>query len=452
MHSPRPLNRRAFLKTAAISSLAMPAFVPRLISAPPSNRVLHASFGASGMAAADISAIANHPNVQFVAVADVEPAKAAALKKKYPELRVYEDWRELLDKEKELTSVNVSTPDHMHAPMAMSAMRRGLHVYGQKPLTHDIYETRRLTEFAREKKLVTQMGIQIHSAGVYRQAVQLVQTGAIGKVKEVHTWSSKKWGDMAPKPTRVDPVPDGFNWDMWLGVCAERPFIGKGYSHPGNWRMRIDFGTGTFGDMGCHIYDPVFNALALTAPLSVRSEGPAPNDHSWATDAIIHYVFPGTQFTEGRTVRVTWYDGDQRPPVEIQEMVRRNNPSPDAPPWKLTDQGSIVIGTKGVLLIPHVDRPRLFPLAQDADFKLPETQSANHWHQFVDTILGKDKTQANFEYAGPLTEAVLLGCVATRFPKTTLEWNAKKMTFDVKEANQFVRRKYRKGWEVKGLS
>ncbi len=411
---------------------------------------MHASFGAGGMARSDLTEITRHPSVQFVAVADVEPAKADDLKKKFPELRVYQDWRELLDKEKELTSVNVSTPDHMHAPIAMSAMRRGLHVYGQKPLTHDIYETRQVTEFARDKKLVTQMGIQIHSSNVYRQAVQLVQTGAIGKVKEVHTWSSKKWGDTAPKPTRIDPVPPGFNWDLWLGVCVERPFIGNGWYHPGNWRKRLDFGTGTFGDMGCHIYDPVFKALALTAPLSVRSEGPAPNDHSWATDAVIQYVFPGTQFTEGKTVRVTWYDGDQRPPTEIQDLVRNKN-APAEKPWKLVDQGSIVIGTKGVLLIPHVDRPKLFPVEQYAGFEMPKTESANHWHQFVDAILRKDKTQANFDYAGPLTEAVLLGSVATRFPNTTLEWNAKKMTFNVKDANQYVRRKYRKGWEVKGL-
>jgi predicted dehydrogenase len=450
MNSPRPFNRRAFLKAAAASAITLPFFVPRLMSAPPSNRVLHASFGAGGMARADLTEFLKHPNLQLVAIADVEPAKANDLKQKFPELRVYEDWRQMLDKEKELTSVNVSTPDHMHAPMAMSAMRRGAHVYGQKPLTHDIYEARKLTEFARDKKLVTQMGIQIHSSAVYRQAVELVQTGAIGKVKEVHTWSSKKWGDTGAKPTRIDPVPAGFNWDAWLGVCADRPFI-KGWYHPGEWRKRLDFGTGTFGDMGCHIYDPVFKALALTAPLSVRSEGAAPNDHSWATDAIIHYVFPGTQFTEGQTVKVTWYDGDQRPPAEIQELVKVKNTNPDARPWKLVDQGSIVIGTKGVLLIPHVDRPKLFPVEQYADFKRPETQNANHWHQFVDTILGKDKTSTNWDYAGPLTEAVLLGCVATRFPKTTLEWNAKKMTFNVKEANQFVRRKYRKGWDVRGL-
>ena len=178
MHSPRSFNRRAFLKSTAASAIVAPFFVPNLISAPPSGRVLHASFGAGGMARADLSEFIKHPSVQFVAVADVEPNKANDLKQKFPELRVYEDWRQLLDKEKDLTSVNVSTPDHMHAPIAMSAMRRGLHVYGQKPLTHDIYETRKITEYARDKKLVTQMGIQIHSSSVYRQAVALLLDAA----------------------------------------------------------------------------------------------------------------------------------------------------------------------------------------------------------------------------------------------------------------------------------
>ncbi len=443
MKSSPQFTRRSFLKATALTTLAAPFFIPRLMSAPPSERVFHASFGAGGMARADLSEIISHKNVEFAAVAEIEPAKANDLKKKHPNLRVYADWREMLDKEKGLTSVNVSTPDHMHAPMAMSAMQRGLHVYGQKPLTHDIYESRRLTEFARRKKLVTQMGIQIHSAAEYRLAVQLIQSGAIGKVRAVHTWSSKKWGDNDPMPKRVDPVPAGFNWDQWLGVCAERPFIGGGWYHPGNWRKRLDFGTGTFGDMGCHIYDPVFKALALTAPLSVRSEGAAPNDHSWATDAIIHYVFPGTEFTAFKRVNVTWYDGDQRPPAEIVALAG----------GKIPDQGSVFLGTHGVMVLPHIARPKLLPTADFVDFKMPDVKGANHWHQFVDAILGKDKTQANFDYAGPLTEAVLLGSVASRFPKTTLEWNAKKLKFtNVKEANQYVRRDYRKGWEVKGLS
>jgi len=442
MTSSNRYSRRTFLKQATVAALTGPFFVERLISAPPSGRVLHASFGAGGMARSDLSTIGSHPSVTLVAVADVEPSRGEDLKKKWPDLRIYADWRELLDKEKELTSVNVSTPDHMHSPIGMSAMQRGLHVYGQKPLTHDLFETRQITEMGRRKKLVTQMGIQIHSEAAYRLAVRLVQDGAIGKVKEVHTWSNKKWGDSNGRPDRSDPVPAGFNWDLWLGVCAERPFVGNGYYHPANWRKRLDFGTGTFGDMGCHIYDPVFKALALTALETVRSEGAAPNDYCWANDAVIRYMFPGTRFTAEKKVAVTWYDGDKRPPAEVAALVG----------GKIPDQGSIFLGTDGVMLLPHVARPSLFPREKFAEFKIPDVKSSNHWHQFVEAVRGNDTASANFDYAGPLTEAVLLGSVATRFPQTTLEWKASALKFtNVKEANQFVRRTYRKGWEVKGL-
>jgi predicted dehydrogenase len=281
----------------------------------------------------------------------VDLNRGALIKRQFPDIRIYQDWRVLLDKEhKNFDSANVSVPDHMHAPIAMSAMQLGKHVYGQKPFAHDLFEVRRLTELAARKKLVTQMGIQIHSAVEYRLAVKLVQDGAIGKIKEVHTWSNKKWGDSDPLPERSDPIPEGFNWGLWLGVCATRPFIGEGYYHAGNWRKRLDFGCGTFGDMGCHIYDPVFKALALTAPLSVRSEGASPNQWNCATDAIIHYVFPGTRFTDGKSVHVTWYNGYRRPPQEAQALLEKD---------PLPDQGSILIGTQGVMLIPHVAKPQL---------------------------------------------------------------------------------------------
>src|SRR5436190_20193877 len=357
-------SRRSFIK-AAVIGITAPYFIRNLRAAPPSETVRHASFGASGMAGADLGAITSHPNVRLVCVCDVDENHSAALLKsrKDPNLKSYTDYRELLDKEgKNLDSVNVSTPDHMHAPIAMAALQLGLAVYGQKPLTHDVYETRRLTEVAREKKLVTQMGIQVHSSTEYKTAVKLVHDGAIGGVKEVHTWSDKKWGDPAPKPDRKDPVPAGFNWDLWLGVMAERPFIGEGYYHPGNWRKRVDFGTGTFGDMGCHIYDPVFEALGVTAPLSVRSGGEKPSDDNWANNAVVEYVFPGTKFTADKTVKVTWYDGDRKPPKEVAGLVGS---------MALPGQGSLLIGDKGIMIIPHVAMPILLPADQYKDFKLP---------------------------------------------------------------------------------
>ena len=444
MTSPHRFSRRHFLTSTGLAVLAAPAFIRNLRAASPNATIRHASFGASGMAAADIESILQAPNVTLTAVADVDLSRATDLQKKFPQLKVYQDWRELLDKEKDLDTVNVSTPDHMHAPIAMSAMQLGKHVYGQKPLTHEIYESRKLTEYAREKKLVTQMGIQIHSASEYRLAVRLIQDLAIGKVREVHTWSGKFWGDSTPLPERQDPVPASLNWDLWLGVTADRPFIGEGYYHPGNWRKRLDFGTGTFGDMGCHIYDPVFKALALTAPISVRSEGPAPNRWNWAINAVIHYVFPGTAFTEGNTVKVTWYDGDERPPKDVQALIG-DQPVPD--------QGSIFIGTKGVLLLPHIGPPQLLPEKQFEGFAMPKVGGVHHWVQWVEACRGNGTASANFDYSGPLTETVLLGGVATHFPKTTLEWDAANVKFkNLADANRYVRRDYRRGWEVKGLS
>ena len=437
-----PLTRRSFLSHLAAGAASAPFITRGLLAQSPNGKVNHATFGASGMAWADVQALAAHPALQVVAACDVDQTKTAEFRKKFPDARIYQDYRELLEKERDLQSVNVSVPDHMHAPIGLAALRRGLHVYGQKPLTHDLYETRRLTEFAREKKVVTQMGIQIHSGPEYRTAVRLIQDGAIGKVQEVHTWSSKAWGDTGALPEKTDPVPEGLDWNLWLGVCAERPFIGGGWYHPGNWRKRLDFGTGTFGDMGCHIFDPVFAALALTAPVSVRSEGAAPNAHSWATDAIIHYVFPGTAFTAGKTVPIAWYDGRQRPPAEIQQLAK----DPADEKGKLPDQGSIFLGTLGVMVLPHIAMPRLVGAAVK-DMPVTKVAGEDHWKQFVKAVLGEGKTGANFDYAGPLTEAVLLGSVATRFPAQTLAWDAAGLRFtNVAEANAFVRRAYRAGW------
>ncbi len=459
MKSPVILSRRQFVRTLGAAALTAPFVTRNLLAVPPSTVLRHASFGASGMAWSDIQAICSNPFVKLVAVAEVDLGRITEVKAMFPDVKVYQDWRELLDKEgKNIDSVNVSTPDHLHAPIALSAMQLGKHVYCEKPLAHDLHETRVLSEFAREKKLITQMGIQIHSQKVYRQAVALVQGGAIGKIKEVHTWSNKKWGAIGAPPVTADAVLDGFAWDLWLGGCPARPFVGEGYYHPGNWRRRLDFGTGTFGDMGCHIFDPVFESLALTAPISLRSEGPAPDAWNWAINANIRYVFPGTNFTAAPTIAVTWYDGDNRPPKEILALVAEPAPvqqktSPSKRPVDPLDQGSIFIGTEGVLHVPHVATPRLFPLEKFRDYALPQIQGTHHWSDWAEACVGgRGKPSAGFDYSGPLTEAVLLGSVAVRFPQTTLEWNSERLQFtNEKAANTFVGRSYRKGWDVAGL-
>jgi predicted dehydrogenase len=443
MTTPR-ITRRAALKGLA-AGMAVPFVFRAHAHAAPSETLLHASFGAAGMAGSDIGSLTAGKHLKLVAVADVDLSHTAEVKKKFPDVRVYQDWRELLDKEKGLHSVNVSTPDHMHGPITMRAMQQGLNVYTQKPLTQTIFEARRLREVAAEKKLVTQMGIQIHSAAEHRTVVATVQSGVIGKVKEVYSWSGKDWGEGPghKRPTGKYDVPASLNWAGWLGVAPERNFIGDHYYHPGNWRKRLDFGTGTFGDMGCHILDPVFGSLALTAPKSVRSEGGAPNDDSWGLDGEVHYVFPGTKYTTD-AVTLTWYHGHRRPPEEVQKLV-------DGKARK-QDQGSIYVGTEGVLYSPYIAMPILLPAEKFRDHKVTAVGGENHYLQFVEACRGNGKTSAPFDYSGPLTESVLLGCLSTRFPKTTLEWDAAKLTVTNSEkANGFVRRTYRKGWEVEGM-
>ncbi|MEZ6143524.1 MAG: Gfo/Idh/MocA family oxidoreductase [Zavarzinella sp.] len=436
------MNRRQVLQTLTATALAAPAVFRQHATAAPSDTVYHASFGADGMAYADLSSLAGSKNLKLVAVAEVDTNRLAKVKKQFPDVKVYADWRELLDKEKNLTSCNISTPDHMHAPITMRAMHQGLHVYTQKPLTQTIYEARRLREVATEKKLVTQMGIQIHSHAVHRTVVATIQAGAIGKVKEVHSWSGKQWGDAAPKPDKKDPVPANLNWDLWLGVAAERPFIGGSYYHPGNWRKRLDFGTGTFGDMGCHILDPVFASTAVTNPTSVVSTGDAPNEYNWGLNVQVKYTFAGSQYTTD-TVVINWYNGKNRPPAEVVQLLGKRT---------LNDQGSIYIGTEGVLYSPYIGAPILLPTEKFAEYKIPNQDGQNHYLQFVEAVRGNGKTSAPFEYSGPLTEAVLLGCLSTRFKGETLEWVSDKLQIkNNAKATAMVKRDYRKGWEVEGL-
>jgi predicted dehydrogenase len=454
------MDRRRFVQTLGAAALAAPFVTRDLQASPPGTILRHASCGASGMAWADIQAICHNPFVQLVAVAEVDATRLTEVRTAFPDVKVYADWREMFDREaKNIDSVNISTPDHTHAPMALAAMQLGKHVYCQKPLTHSVHESRVLTEYARGRPLVTQMGIQVHTQKAYRQAVALVQGGAIGKIRQVHTWSNKSWGDTGAPPVTGEPVPAGLDWDLWLGGCAARPYVGGEYYHPGNWRKRLDFGTGTFGDMGCHIFDPVFEALALTAPLSLRSDGPAPDAWNWATNACIRYIFPGTAFTEGTTVPVTWYDGAQRPPAEVMALISSppGAASDDAAARgeaaRLLDQGSVFIGTHGVMHLPHVATPRLLPAEAFKDYPMPEITTSHHWTDWAQACIGGPaKPSAPFSYSGPLTETVLLGSVAVRFPGATLAWDAARLRFtNERKANAFLRRKYRRGWKIDGL-
>ena len=434
-----PLSRRSAMKAAA--GFAAPFVFRKHLHAKPSETVLHASFGASGMALADINALTASPNLRLVAVADVDLARTAEVRRRFPQARIYQDWRELLDRERDINSANISTPDHMHGSITMRCLQRGLNVYTQKPLTQTIHEARQVARVARDRGVVSQMGIQNHSHAVHRSVVATIQAGAIGKVREVHSWSNKTWGDAQPRPDRTDPIPDQLAWDQWLGVGPARPFL-RDYYHPGNWRKRVDFGTGTFGDMGCHILDPVFDSLALTAPRSVRSTGGADNADNWGVNCQVQFLFPGTRYTDD-TFTLNWYDGNRRPPLALRAQIA------DRP---FSDQGSLYIGDNGVLLSPYIAAPALFPAERFADYRIPQMPGQNHYLQYVEAIRGNGSTSAPFSYSGPLTESVLLGTLSTRFPNELLTWDSPNLRItDNEPATRAVRRQPRRGWEVEGL-
>ena len=300
------------------------------------------------------------------------------------------------------------------------------------------------------------MGIQIHSAP-QAQARREAHPGRRDRQGEGSArWSGKPWGDTSAAARQDGPDSQGLRLGLWLGVAAERPFIGDGYYHPGNWRKRLDFGTGTFGDMGCHILDPVFGAVGVTNLTSIRSELPGPNEYNWPLDVQVKFVFPGTRFTTD-PVTLHWYNGNARPPEAVRQAVNRRLTPKGArfdPKTDLDFQGSIFIGTVGVLYSQYDSGsiPLLYPAEQYKEFKLPEIKGDDHYLQFVEAVRGNGQTSAPFSYSGPLSEMVLLGCLATRFPKTDLKWDAKALKVtNHDEANKFVRRSPRKGWEVEGL-
>jgi predicted dehydrogenase len=290
------------------------------------------------------------------------------------------------------------------------------------------------------------MGNQIQSHAAYRTAVKLVHDGAIGRVKEVHSWQSgpMRWLLVDDRPAGADPVPESLHWDDWLGVAAPRPYKAKVY-HPHNWRAWQEFSNGQLGDFGCHILDPVFMALGLTAPVSVRAEAPPLPREVWTRWATIHYEFPATDRTQGDTLKLTWMDGEgNHPPREALGL---------SDTVKLPGAGSVFVGEKGSLLIPHVAPPRLFPEERFADFKIETVPSVDHFVSWADACRGVGRTTSPFAYAGPLTETVLLGSVAIRVPGETLRWDADGLRFtNSSTASELLKKPYRKGWEPAWVS
>ncbi|MDB6151288.1 MAG: afr 1 [Chthoniobacter sp.] len=438
-------SRRNFLKTSAAAATALS--FPAILRAQNPNSLLQiAVVGANGQGFSDLTQLGSHARVKFAGFCDVDTARLDKADAKFPGTPQFQDFREMFAKLGDgFDAVLVATPDHMHAFIALDAMRRGKHVYCEKPLTHTVWEARQMRLQAAKSKVVTQMGNQIHSASEYRTAVQLIRDGAIGKITAVHAWQSNAGNNCThlTEPPAPGTAPASLNWDAWLGTAPAREFAPDVY-HPFKWRDWQDFGGGTLGDFGCHILDPVFTALELTAPLSVRAENAGLNSHTWPTAETVSYVFPATAWTAGKTLPLTWYDGGRKPDRALAQLPEGE---------KLPGSGSLMIGEGGTLLLPHVGKPRLFPEEKFAAFEVKKIPGVSHYHAWVDAVLAGTKTTDGFDYAGPLTETVQLGNVATRFPGETLEWNAADFRVPNKpEAERLLTKAYREGWKIEPVA
>lgn len=430
------ITRRQFLGGAAAAAAF--TIVPRhVLGGPrhvaPSEKLNIACIGIGGMGGSDSSQVGTET---IVALCDVDWKRGAGAFNKYPNAKKYRDFRKMLEKEKSVDAVTVSTPDNTHAVAAMMAIKMGKHVYCQKPLAHDIFEVRRLTEAARKYKVMTQMGIQLHAEGYLRLVVEMIKSGVIGKVRRVDIWSGKNWGG-GTKPTDTPPVPETLDWDLWLGPAPWRPY--HPVYVPSNWRRWWDFGTGTLGDMGCHIIDPAFWALDLGYPTSVEASPGEFNKETYPKKTIVKWQFPARGQLPPMTL--TWYDGANKPPRPKELDEGRNLPG----------QGGLYYGDKGVILAPHGGGPRLLPESKMKGFKPPEPflpRGVNHWQEWISACKGGPKPLADFDYAGPLTETILLGNVAALAGRK-IKWNGPKLKVaDMPEANKYLKRDYRQGWTL----
>jgi predicted dehydrogenase len=379
------------------------------------------------------SNIAGVESENIVALCDIDDHFLSELSLRFPQATKYNDFRKLID-QRDIDAVVISTADHTHAVATAAALRAGKHVYCEKPLTHSVYEARSISKLAaRNKQLATQMGTQIHAGDNYRRVVELIQSGAVGTVGEIHVWCDRTWSG-GGRPTETPPIPPNLHWDLWLGPAASRPYHPEYL--PKNWRRWWDFGGGTLGDMACHYLDLPFWALNLRHPRTIEAQGPPVNPETTPAWLIVKYEFAARGALP--EVKLTWYDGGKRPQIVEQGEV---------PDWK---NGVLFVGDKGMLLADY-SRRALLPEARFAGFQPPAPfipDSVGHHKEWLLGCKTGSETTCNFGYASALTEAVLLGNVAYR-AGCKLEWDAS--TLRVKNSRQamdFVRTEYRKGWTL----
>jgi predicted dehydrogenase len=463
-------SRRKFIRNA---SLAAGSFfiVPRHVLGrgfiAPSDTLTIAGIGVGGKGNSDLREFSKSPKANIAFLCDVDDRQAADSVKRFPKAKYYKDWREMLDKEsKNIDAVSVSTPDNIHAVATMSAMQRGKHVYVQKPMTHDIYEARMLTQAARQYKVVTQMGNQGASGDGVRLMREWYNAGLIGDATEIHVWTNRPvWPQGLGNPKGKDEIPKELNWDLWLGPAQYEEYHKEFL--PFNWRGYWAYGTGALGDMGCHLIDPAFKTVGLGYPSEVECSEGAVFEKMWNAayypescpiSSSVKLKFPGKNGKPD--VKLYWMDGGIVPerPDELGPDERMGG----------SDGGVIITGTKGKIMCEcYGANPTLLPTSKTKEITVPQTLARvpeGHYLQWVNACIagfGKAETSSTFDYAGPLTETILMGNLALRsyitksadgksFPgRKKLLWDAENMKItNYDEANQYVRRTYREGWKL----
>jgi predicted dehydrogenase len=447
-------SRRRFIQTAAAST---GLFLPRRALGldgprPPSDKLNIAGIGIGGQGAHDLAQFEDH---NIVALCDVDADYAGRTFARYPRAKRYVDYRRMLEEQKDIDAVVIATPDHTHACIALAAMQAGKHVYCEKPLTHSVGEARQLAQAAREYKVATQMGNQGQASEQSRRLCEMIDDGAIGPVREVHVWTDRPsnglfneyWPQGVNRPADSPPAPSTLEWDLWLGPAPARPF------HPAylpfRWRGWWDFGTGALGDIGCHSLDPVFRALKLGHPESVEASSTRVNTETFPLASMVTYQFPARDAMP--PVKVVWYDGGLRPP----------RPSELEPNRELGATGHLFIGDNGKIISRRTQDGVayfLIPEARAREYgEPPKTlpRSIGHYNEWVQACRGGDAAGSNFDWAGPLTEVVLLGNIALRpelreeLTTKKLLWDGPRMQFTNSDvANKFLKRAYRDGWAL----
>jgi len=442
-------GRREFISTSAAAFAGMTILPGHVISGfghvAPSDKLNIACVGIGGMGRSNL---ANIKNDNIVALCDVDWREASTrIFKLYPEAKQYKDYRVMLDKQKDIEAVIVATSDHTHAVISMEAMKRKKHVFTQKPLTHTVFEARALAKAAKEYKVATQMGNQGQASDGPRRLREMIWDGVIGPVREVRVWTDRPnnglfrtyWPQGVPKPMETPPVPSELDWDLFIGPAPMRPYH-PAY-HPFSWRGWWDFGTGALGDIGCHSLDPIFRALKLKYPTSIQAVSTLANEESYPLSSVVRYEFP--ERGDMPPVTLTWYDGGMRP-MQIPEMEEG---------MKMGAGGTLYIGDKGKIL-----DDKILPMSLRNSYTLPKAyipSSPGHELEWINACKGGAAAGSDFEWAGPLTETVLLGNIALRkelketLSGRLLKFDPEKFSFpDLPEADKFLHTQYREGWSL----